>query len=136
ALPQWGPRPIDDADPASALQQWLDDAAAATTAAVSDPQLSGTAFPVQRLRGIDIVAPARTVSQTTLRLGVFPVWPSGRDALNPLYRSPAVGSPSGLLTAVAGGEDGVRFSDGCSGALAVSSDGLVVTALTVAPDCR
>ena len=130
------PLTFDDADPTSALQSWLDDAAAKTTAAVGDPQLNSTAYPVQRLQGIDIVAPARTVSQSTLRLGVFPVWPSGKDALNPLYRSPSVGDPSSLLTAVAGGEQGVRFSDGCSGALAVSSDGLVVTALTVTPECH
>ncbi len=124
-----------EADPTSALQEWLETAAAETAAAVTDPDLSGTAYPAQRLQGIDVVAPARTVSQTTLLLRLYPVWPSGRDELNPLYRSPAVGDPTSLLTAVAGGEDGVRFSDGCSGALAVSPDGLVVTALSVSPEC-
>jgi serine/threonine-protein kinase len=130
------PLSLDGPDPTSALQEWLDGAAAATSAAVSDPELGGTAYPVQRMQGIEVAAPQRTVSQKTLRLTLYPVWPSGTDTLNPLYRSPAIGDPSSLLTAVAGGESGVRFSDGCSGALAVSPDGLVVTALTVAPECH
>jgi hypothetical protein len=130
------PLSLDGADPTTALQQWLDDASATTTAAVADPELSGTAYPVQRMQGIELAAPQRTVSQRTLRLSLYPIWPSGTDTFNPLYRSPAIGNPSSLLTAVAGGEDGVRFSDGCSGALAVSPDGLVVTALTVAPECH
>jgi serine/threonine-protein kinase len=40
-----------------------------------------------------------------------------------------------MLVAVAGGESGVRFSDGCSGALSVSSDGLTVTTLSQSPEC-
>ena len=129
------PLSFDGSDPSTALQSWLDDAADRTRSAVQDPQLTSTAYPVQRLQGIDIVAPARTVTAKTLHLGVFPVWPSGEDALNPLYRSPSVGDASGLLTAVAGGEKGVRFSDGC-GSLNVSQDGLLVTALTVTPECH
>jgi hypothetical protein len=64
-----------------------------------------------------------------------PVWAGGPDELNPLYSSPSTGSPSQMLVDVAGGEAGVRFADGCGGALAVSSDGLVVTALSIAPAC-
>lgn len=119
----------------AALQEWLDAAGAATTMAVTDPSVTGTAYPVQRLQGIEVRTPERTVSQTTLPVTLVPVWPSGADELNPLYRSPSTGRPSEMLTDVAGGESGVRFSDGCSGALAVSSDGLVVTALSVAPSC-
>jgi serine/threonine-protein kinase len=119
----------------ASLQKWLDSVGSATTAAVTDQSVTGTAFPVQRLQGIDVRTPDRTVSQTTLPVTLVPVWPSGSDELNPLYRSPATGSPSQMLQDVAGGEAGVRFSDGCSGALAVSSDGLVVTALSVAPTC-
>jgi serine/threonine-protein kinase len=40
-----------------------------------------------------------------------------------------------MLVAIAGGEKGVRFSDGCSGALSVSSDGLTVTTLSQAAEC-
>ena len=39
----------------------------------------------------------------------------------------------GMAIAIAGGEEAVRFSDNCSGALAISSDGLVVTALSLTP---
>ncbi|PZF55387.1 serine/threonine protein kinase [Curtobacterium sp. MCSS17_008] len=117
------------------LQEWLDAAGAATTAAVTDDTVTGTAYPVQRLQGVEVRTPDRTVSQTTLPVTLVPVWPSGADELNPLYRSPSTGRPSEMLTDVAGGESGVRFADGCSGALAVSSDGLVVTALSVAPSC-
>ncbi|MCP1503191.1 serine/threonine-protein kinase [Curtobacterium herbarum] len=119
----------------SPLQEWLDSVGTATTAAVTDQSVSGTAYPVQRLQGIDVRTPDRSVSQTTLPVTLVPVWPSGADELNPLYRSPSTGRPSEMLVDVAGGESGVRFADGCSGALAVSSDGLVVTALSVAPTC-
>ncbi len=122
--------------PEAGLQGWLDRNAARTLKAVSDPQITSTSYPVQRLQSVEVVAPSRTVSGQTLPITLLPVWPSGTDALDPLYRSPSVGRPSSLLTAVAGGEDGVRFADACSGSLAVSSDGLVVTALTVAPDCQ
>lgn len=41
-----------------------------------------------------------------------------------------------MLQAIAGGEEGIRFSDRCSGAVAISADGLVATALTVTSECR
>lgn len=126
--------PLELAD-ASALDEWLQTVSSATSDAVSDPAVTGTAYPVQRLVDVQVSTPSRTVSQTTLPVTLLPVWPSGPDQLNPLYASPSTGAPSTMLTDVAGGEAGVRFSDGCSGALAVSSDGLVVTALSVAPQC-
>ena len=126
--------PLELAD-APALDEWLEGAAAATTEAVGDDQVTSTAYPVQRLRDVEVRTPPRTVSQTALPVVLVPVWPNGPDELSPLYSSPATGSPSQLLQDVAGGEAGVRFVDGCSGALAVSSDGLVVTALSVAPAC-
>lgn len=118
-----------------ALQGWLDEAGAATQAALSDRAVEGAAYPAQRLQDIEVQTPARTVSQTPLPVTLVPVWPSGPDVMDPLYASPATGKPSATLKAIAGGEDGVRFSDACSGALAVSGDGLVVTALTVSPSC-
>lgn len=117
------------------LQNWLEAAAESTTAAVGDAEVSGTAYPVQRLRDIQVSTPSRTVSQQTLPVTLVPIWPSGADTVNPLYRSPSVGSPSKMLAAIAGGEKGVRFSDGCSGAVSVSSDGLTVTALAQTPEC-
>ena len=106
------------------------------TDAVMDDQLTGTAYPVQRLQDVQVEVPARTVSQSTVPVNLRPVWPSGVDEVNSLLRSPSTGQPSVLLTAVAGGKQGVRLSDGCSGALKVSADGLLVTALTIAPECR
>ncbi|WIE75325.1 serine/threonine-protein kinase [Curtobacterium sp. MCSS17_007] len=126
---------LGDLPDQAGLQEWLDAAGTATTTAVTDPSVTGTSYPVQRLQGVEVRTPDRTVSQTTLPVTLVPVWPSGADELNPLYRSPSTGRPSEMLTDVAGGESGVRFADGCSGALAVSSDGLVVTALSVAPSC-
>ncbi|MDM7891884.1 serine/threonine-protein kinase [Curtobacterium caseinilyticum] len=126
---------LSDVPDQAGLQEWLDAAGSATTTAVTDQTVTGTSYPVQRLQGVEVRTPDRTVSQTTLPVTLVPVWPSGADELNPLYRSPSTGKPSEMLTDVAGGESGVRFADGCSGALAVSSDGLVVTALSVAPSC-
>jgi serine/threonine-protein kinase len=123
------------ADPAAELQAWLNGAAESTFAAVTDPAITNDSYPAQRLRGIEVVAPSRVVSRTPLRLTIYAEWPDDVDRINPLYRSPSVGSPTLVLTAVAGGEDGVRFSDGCSGALAVSKDRLTVTALNPATDC-
>ncbi|MDM7889852.1 serine/threonine-protein kinase [Curtobacterium sp. RHCJP20] len=126
---------LADVPDQAGLQEWLDAAGSATTAAVTDQAVTGTSYPVQRMQGVEVRTPDRTVSQTTLPVTLVPVWPSGADELNPLYRSPSTGAPSEMLTDVAGGESGLRFADGCSGALAVSSDGLVVTALSVAPSC-
>jgi serine/threonine-protein kinase len=117
------------------LQKWLDTAAEATRTAVGDPEVAGTAYPVQRLQDIRVSTPSRIVSQRTLPVTLVPVWPSGDDPVDPLYKSPSVGDPSEMLVAVAGGESGVRFSDGCSGALSVSSDGLTVTTLSQSPEC-
>ncbi len=127
--------PLEGEDTTTALQTWLDEAAGTTTTVISDSELSSTSYPVQRLVDVVVSVPSRSVSQRTLSLVLWPVWPDGQDDLNPLYRSPAVGEPTELLTAVAGGEQGVRLSSGCSSGLSVSPDGLVVTALSVAPEC-
>ncbi len=118
------------------LQNWLEAAGETTSTAVGDSEVSGTAYPVQRLRDIQVSTPSRTVSQRTLPVTLVPIWPSGADSVNPLYKSPSVGAASKMLAAVAGGEKGVRFSDGCSGAVSVSSDGLTVTALAQTPECK
>ncbi|MBF4463379.1 MULTISPECIES: serine/threonine-protein kinase [unclassified Rathayibacter] len=126
---------LDVGDP-GALRAWLDRAAAATAAAVSDVGVSGTAYAVQRIRDVRIETPARTVSQTALPVTLVPVWPAGVDPVNPLFTSPSTGRASGMLDAIAGGVSGVRLSDGCGGAVAVSSDGLTVTALSMTPACE
>lgn len=120
---------------AAELDSWLTEAASATTTALSNPESVSTAYPVQRLQDITVVTPSRTVSQTPLPVTLIPVWPSGPDELNPIYQSPSAGTPSQMLQSIAGGEAGVRFSDNCAGAVAISTDGLVVTALSVTPAC-
>ncbi len=119
-----------------ALQKWLDSVAAATEAATTDSQVTSTSYPAQRLTEIQVVAPSRTVSGKLLRISLVPVWPSGADALHPLYQSPSSGDPTSMLIAVAGGTSGVRFSDQCSNALSISGKNLVVTALAVADTCQ
>jgi hypothetical protein len=123
-------------DPTTTLQQWLQTSAEATQSATDDSQTTSTAYPAQRLTDVQVVAPSRTVSGQTLRISLLPVWPSGVDQLNPLFVSPPSGRPSEALLATAGGTSGVRFADGCSGALAVSHDGLVVSAQSVADSCE
>lgn len=130
------PLALAGTDPTSALQEWLRKAAEATDTATSDPEVTSTAYPAQRMTTVRVVGPSRTVSGATLRISLQPEWPSGPDELNPLYQSPSTGKPSQTLVAIAGGAEGVRFTDGCSGALDVSKDGLVVVAQSVALDCR
>jgi serine/threonine-protein kinase len=118
-----------------ALDAWLGGASKATIAAMQDPAVKGTAYPVQRLKGVEVRTAARVVTASPLKITLVPVWAAGPDELNPLYVSPASGRPSQMLAAVGGGEKGVRFSDGCGGALAVDSAGLTVTALQITPQC-
>lgn len=84
---------------------------------------------------MEVRTPARVVTPSPLTITLVPVWYGGADELNPMYISPASGKPSQILTAMSGGEQGVRFADGCGGALAVDSTGLTVTALQITPDC-
>ena len=118
-----------------ALDAWLRAGSGATAAAMLDPAVKGTAYPVQRLQGVEVRTPARVVTPSPLKITLVPVWAGGADELNPLYISPASGKPSQMLEAVTGGEKGLRFSDGCGGALAVDSSGLTVTALQISPQC-
>ncbi len=118
-----------------ALDTWVRAGSETTSAAMQDPTVQGTAYPVQRLTGVEVRTPARVVTPSPLKITLVPVWAGGPDELNPLYVSPASGRPSQMLTAVTGGEEGVRFSDGCGGALAVDSSGLTVTALQITPEC-
>jgi serine/threonine-protein kinase len=118
-----------------ALDGWLRAGSEATAAATQDAAVKSTSYPVQRLKGVEIRTPARVVTPSPLKITLVPVWASGVDELNPLYVSPASGKPSQMLTAVTGGEKGLRFSDGCGGALAVDSSGLTVTALQITPQC-
>lgn len=118
------------------LDSWMEAVSERTLGAVSSADFDSAAYPVQRLRDIEVIVPERTVSQSALPVVLLPVWPNGVDELNPLYSSESVGKPSSMLVAVAGEDSGaVRFFDGCSGHLAVDATGLRVTALSVADGC-
>ena len=123
---------VADAD---ALSTWLGRAASLTSDAITDPEIVSTAYPVQRVQNVVVSVPPRAVSQTPLAVSVLPVWPSGTDALNPLFTSPTTGEPSRMLQQIAG-DDPVQLADACSGAVAVAPDGFTVTALSVTRDCR
>lgn len=130
-----GSLPLEVADEAG-LREWLELVSTETQSALLDPESRSTAYPVQRLVDVSVVVPARTVGQSALPITLLPVWPGGVDEVNPLYQSPSTGATTRMLAEVAGGEAGVRFSDSCSGAVAVSSDGLAVTTLAPTSECR
>ena len=103
--------------------------------AINDSSVTTTSYPIQRLRDIEVTTPPAIVTETSVPIALVPVWPSGADPLNPLLQTSSISAPADSLTSIAGGSSGVRFSDGCGGALAVSSNGLNVTTLTETPSC-
>lgn len=117
------------------LSKWVGQVEEKTHSAISDSQVRSTAYPVQRITNVQVHAPDRAVSRTTLPVTVLPVWPSGSDPLNPLFSSPGGGEPSSMLEAISSTKTPVRFVDGCSGSTVVSKDGQTVTAVSVAPSC-
>jgi serine/threonine-protein kinase len=123
--------PVDQ----QALDGWLRAGQEVASKTLQNPEVRGTAYVIQRLQGIEVRTPSRVVSNQPVVVKLLPVWPGGVDQDNPLYVSPSTGKPSQMLTAVAEGEKGVRFADGCSGALAVDGSGLSVTALQISPQC-
>ncbi|QWW19528.1 protein kinase [Schaalia sp. 19OD2882] len=118
-----------------ALSTWLRSVHAATAQALADPAVVGNAYPVQRLSGIQVRVPSRVVVNTPVPVTVVPVWPSGTDEANPVYVSPSSGAPSTVLQAIAGGEAGVQFSDGCAGSVVVAKDGHSVAAVGASAQC-
>lgn len=127
------PFAADEAE--EALQAWLERATRATAAALSDSSIASTAYPVQRLRDIRVDTPPTIVTESALPITLIPIWPSGPDPLNPLMQTAQVGAPSSLLAAISGGAEGVRFSDRCGGAVAVSADGRNVSTLSQTSSC-
>ena len=126
---------FDGADPASELQAWLDDAQARVQAVIGDADVISTAYPVQRLQDIVVQGPPSVLSGNPINLTILPIWPSGEDELNPLFSHRVVGEPTSTLTAIAGGTEGIRFSDGCGGGVVVSGGGLLVNAGGLYTDC-
>lgn len=117
------------------LENWLDQVSKRTETAITSADYQSTSYVTQRLKNIEVKVPERTVNQTVIPISLIPVWPSGEDLLNPIYSSETPGKPTGMLQSIAGDENPIRFSDGCSGHLVVDADGLKVTALSVADRC-
>ena len=119
-----------------AFEEWLNRIDSETLKAISDREVRSTAYPIQRLRSIELRVPSRVVNQSVLPVTVVPVWPSGADELNPLMVLPRTGEFSTLVQAISPDAQLISFSDGCSGHVLVSEDQRVVTALSVTSKCR
>lgn len=119
-----------------AFEEWVNRIDSETAKAISDREVRSTAYPIQRLRSIELRVPSRVVNQSVLPVTVVPVWPSGADELNPLMVLPRTGEFSTLVQAISPDAQLISFSDGCSGHVLVSEDQRVVTALSVTSKCR
>ena len=119
-----------------AFEEWVNRIDSETSKAISDREVRSTAYPIQRLRSIELRVPSRVVNQSVLPVTVVPVWPSGADELNPLMVLPRTGEFSTLVQAISPDAQMISFSDGCSGHVLVSEDQRVVTALSVTSKCR
>lgn len=125
-----------DGGGAGELDAWLDQVATGTNGAIEATR-SGSSYPAQRLQGIELQVPdlVRRASSGVplLRVQVVPVWPGGPDPTTPIYDSFAVGEPTSLLEAVAGGYDGVRM-EGCD-ALSISRNRRQVGLRSASAEC-
>ena len=124
------------ADPQAALEEWLGASADTATAAL-DAQREGDGYPVQRLRDVVVDVPAvvrkRSSDLTPVTVRLLPDWGDGPDRARAIFDSSASGQATGVLSAVAGGFDGVSLQ-GCD-ALTVAADGLSLAARYPSPDC-
>lgn len=103
-----------------AVTDFLDAEKTATTSELA--KLSGAAYAVQRLEGVDLDVPDLVTASGPLGVRVLPVWVGAHsgDAQNPLFDSSAIGSGTGLLDSVAGGITGLRLdAAGCGNAFYV-----------------
>ncbi|WP_304024945.1 serine/threonine-protein kinase [Rothia mucilaginosa] len=98
-----------------AFEEWVNRIDSETSKAISDREVRSTAYPIQRLRSIELRVPSRVVNQSVL---------------------PRTGEFSTLVQAISPDAQLISFSDGCSGHVLVSEDQRVVTALSVTSKCR
>lgn len=125
----------DEPFDAVSLSEWVRSIAAATQSATADPDVKGSAYPAQRLTSVQVRVASSVVTSSPLTVTLVPVWPSGPDELNPIYVSPSSGRATSVLTAVAGGAQGVSFADGCAGSLVVATDGRTVSTVGASSSC-
>ncbi len=129
------PLEVDASGDATApLQEWLAGVDEATSTALTDPDIAPTedSYPVQRLLGVVVDVPPIGPTGQVVPVRVFPQWPGGDGSVE-MFRTGSIGEPTSVLTAVAGGTDGVSLSSSCP--TAVTVNGFVVTALAFAEEC-
>ncbi|MEC5180337.1 hypothetical protein [Arthrobacter sp. CG_A4] len=56
-----------------ALEAYSRSASASTTAATQDPAVKSAAYPVQRMKGVEVHTPTRIVTPSPLRITLVPV---------------------------------------------------------------
>jgi len=124
----------DAEDPQRVLQAWLDSVEESTRVALESIE-RGYDFPAQRLEGISVEV--RTVvrdrAEVPVPFTVYPVWRSGVDRQNPLFRSPLRVPATGALGAVSGG--GIEAVE-VSACRAVAVDGVDLAADQPAAGCQ
>ena len=112
------------------LSRWLTEVSEATAKAAGDETATSTAYPLQRLRSVKVTVPPRIQQGQPIPISIIGVWPNGENVTTPLYTSPASGAPTSILADLTGGDTKyLRFTDRCSGAVTISSDGHAVSAL-------
>lgn len=129
---------VPDATPASQedLQAWLAKQSQATTKALSDPNATSTAYPLQRLSGIRLQLPQRITQGKIIPIAIIGVWPGGENTLTPIYTSPNTGEPTSVVKDITASDlNGVHLSDRCSGAVSITPSGREVTALYPTTSC-
>jgi hypothetical protein len=125
----------ESGDASAALQDWLAEVDATTTAALTDAELSTAvdSYPAQRLLGISVDVSDSTFSGSVVPVTVYPQWPSGIGTVA-IFATGSTGEPNSVLTAVAGGTDDVSLSTSCGRSVLVTAAGLV-SALSQVSDC-
>ncbi len=126
----------DGTDAGAALQAWLEGVQEKTTTALNDVQVntSVSSYPVQRLQDVVVeTGPTSTVTNKVLPVSIFAVWPPGTDTNTPIFSTGAVGDPSSVVAAVAGGNDGIKLSASCPESVTISNQ--VVTTNGPTPEC-
>jgi len=127
---------LEGDDLEASLQTWLDEGVQGLTDEALAKVQTGTSYPVQRLTGIEVVAPSRVPASNSVQLKLQPVWSGGDpDNENVLYRSPDDGAQQSQVLTQLAGPNAVRLTDLCNGNLAVVDQGTTVVARNFSESC-
>ncbi len=126
----------DGTDADTALQAWLEGVQEKTSTALADVTVntSVSSYPVQRLQDVIVeTGSASTVTNKVLPVSIYAVWPPGSDMNTPIFSTGAVGDPSSVVAAIAGGNDGIELSASCPESVTISNQ--VITTNGPTPEC-